>query len=99
MADSPPISSPTVHYQIFQDGRPLTGLRFNTKREARRALRELPSALVAQSLGWYRVEIRRGGAIGNILGIRKYFDDGSEQLSTFTVRRVSFVTVPQYQQR
>ncbi len=89
-------SQSSAFFQVFQDGRPLSGLIFTTKREARKALRELPQALVAQSYGWYRVELRRNGAVGNILGIRKHFDDGATVDSTFLVRKVSASTSLQY---
>lgn len=91
-----PLGEQTCYYQIFQDGKPLSGLHFATKREARKALRALPEALIAQSYGWYRVEVRRNGAVGNILGIRKHFDDGAAIESTFMVRKVSASTTLKY---
>ena len=77
----------------------MSGLHFTTKREARKALRALPGTLIAQSNGWYRVEIRRNGAVGNILGIRKHFDDGSAVESTLMVRRVTLAARAVYDNR
>jgi hypothetical protein len=78
------------YYQIYENGRPLSGFWHADLKSARKALKMLPNELERLSNGWYRIEIRntRLAMIRNILGIRKVYDDGTVETMTYVIRKI-----------
>ena len=78
-------------YQIYENGRPLLNMRFATRREARKRLKSLESELRQASNGWYQVECKLSPylSVGNVIGFRKIYGDGSSVDVTYVIRKIS----------
>lgn len=80
----------SCYYHIYENGRPLIGLHFATRKEARMRLKTFENELRQASRGWYRVESKLSPyrSIGNIVGFRKIYDDGSSVSLTYVIRKI-----------
>lgn len=78
------------YYQIFENGRPLSGMWYRDLKVARKSLKMLPNELERLSNGWYKIELRnsRTVSIRDILGIRKHYDDGTTETITYVIRKI-----------
>jgi hypothetical protein len=86
----------TEYYQIFENGKPLIGLIFLTKKEATSYLRSIPIELerLSTTLGWYKVEQRLPHLPTlSILGIRKTYADNTIEDITYTIKHVTLQPV------
>lgn len=81
----------TDYYQIFENRRPLRGHAYQTKREARAALRGLIPAIITSGdpLG-IKIEQRIPHIpVYSMVGFRKVYGDDSIEHVTYLVRRVT----------
>lgn len=78
------------YFLVYEDGHPLTGMHFATRREARQRLAMLEDELRAASNGWYHVERKLASykSMGSIIGFRKVYGDGSSVNVTYVIRKI-----------
>lgn len=79
------------YFQVYENGHPLTGMHFATRREARQRLAMLEDEPRAASNGWYHVERKLASykSIGSIVGFRKVYGDGSSVSMTYVIRKIT----------
>ncbi len=79
------------YFQVYENGHPLTGMHFATRREARQRLAMLEDELRVASNGWYHVERKLASykSMGSIIGFRKVYGDGSSVSITYVIRKIN----------